>query len=53
MKKNHVKHKLDDFNDNAEILTEYECSRRENVAKNDEYLSSLGLTNMQVVNPLK
>jgi hypothetical protein len=53
MKKNPVKHKLDDLNDNAERLTYYGFSRRENVANNDEYLSSLGLTNMQVVNPLK
>jgi hypothetical protein len=52
MKKKSLRHKLDD-NDNAEKLTEYEHFRRENVTKNDEYLSSLGLTNMQVVNPLK
>ena len=53
MNKNPVKHKLDDFNDNIERLKEYECSHRENVAKNDEYLSSFGLKNMQVVNQLK
>ena len=52
MKKNSLRHKLDD-NDNAKKLIEYEIFRRENVTKNDEYLSSLGLKNRQVVNPLK
>ena len=52
MKKNFLGCKLDD-NDNAKKLIEYECFHRENVTKNDEYLSSLGLVNMQVVNPLK
>lgn len=32
---------------------ENESFRKENVTKNDEYLSSLGFENRQVINPLK
>jgi hypothetical protein len=53
MRKRTLRHKLlDDSDHNAKTLTEYERFRREHVTKNNEYLSSLGLTNMQVVNPL-
>ena len=53
MRKNNLRRKLDDSDHNAEIpVTDYECFREERVAKNNEYLSRLGLTNRSIVNPL-
>lgn len=53
MRKKTLRHKLDDSDHNAEIqVTDYERFHREKVAKNNEYLSHLGLINRQVVNPL-
>ena len=52
IKKKSAKRRLDD-GDNTGKLTEYESFRKENVTKNDEYLSSLGFENRQVINPLK
>ena len=51
MKRNNVRRKLDDSDQNAEIpVTNYERFREERVAKNNEFLLCLGLANRQVVN---
>jgi hypothetical protein len=51
MNKMNVRCKIDVSDHNAEILvTDCECLHSEIFSKNNEYLSHLGLTNMQFVN---
>lgn len=53
MGRQNSRRKLDDSDCNVEIpMTDYEHFRKERMAKNNEYLSYLGLSNRQVVNPL-